>query len=347
MFLNDIQLSSVTSHKHLGVTLTSSFSFSNHVSEICDKASKRANILKFLSWRMPRNALEITYKSTIRPILEYASPIWCSLSDIDCTKLENVQLSAARACSGAMRGTSHSMILNELGWEKLSVRRDTANLAIFFKMHMSQAPVYLNNLLPTRARTNVRINLRRAINQVNYTTPLSRNGYRYKSFLPSTVRLWNSLPLNFSLFSSVLAFKRKLSVHYHVPRKIKCYQYGYASLRIHHARIRMGFSQLNLDLFHHGCTASPACACLHLNESAQHFLLECLLLFDLTYRMLTALNHSFNNEVLSVDVGLMDNNTLCKRLVCGSPDLSDAENLVIFDTVFQFIKDSRRFERFR
>ena len=67
----------VTSFKLLGVTVMNNPSWEEHAYAICTKASKRLHFLKLLKRSsMSSNDLLLYYQSIIRPVLEYACPVW-------------------------------------------------------------------------------------------------------------------------------------------------------------------------------------------------------------------------------------------------------------------------------
>ena len=120
IYMGNTLLSVVDSHKHLGVLFTANFTWSKHIDNCLDKATKRLNMLSPLKYRLPRRALELIYTTQIRPLLEYADIIIDNCSVHYHNAIENVQLSAARIVSGAKRRTSHSELYKELGWVSLA-----------------------------------------------------------------------------------------------------------------------------------------------------------------------------------------------------------------------------------
>ncbi|UYV80013.1 hypothetical protein LAZ67_18001402 [Cordylochernes scorpioides] len=85
--------------KYLGVTLDPSLTYGPHINQTVLRAKKRLNILKRISgyeWGADRDTLRQTYLALIRPILEYAQPVWQTASKTNLNKIDQVQSSAAR-----------------------------------------------------------------------------------------------------------------------------------------------------------------------------------------------------------------------------------------------------------
>ena len=127
---NNIPVTKVDEHKHLGVVLDSKLSFSAHIKAAISKTRKGIGLLRCLSKYLPRNTLNELFKLYVRPHLDYGDVIYhipakvCEFSgNIVISnlmeKLESVQYSAALAITGAWRGTSREKLNAELGWESL------------------------------------------------------------------------------------------------------------------------------------------------------------------------------------------------------------------------------------
>jgi hypothetical protein len=94
LILNGENVKEVLSHKHLGLTFNSYLTWSDHISHLVVKASKCVGLLRKICREVPRQCLEILYKSMIRPILEYGNIIYDGSPDTVLTRLEtsNVKL---------------------------------------------------------------------------------------------------------------------------------------------------------------------------------------------------------------------------------------------------------------
>ncbi len=142
----NIRLQQVFEHKHLGLIFTPNLSWSKHISAVIAKANRRLGVLKKNKYILSRKSLEIGYFSFICPILEYGDLIYDSCSK-SVLKLENVQLEAARIATGCKSHTSHRQLYSELGWIKLSGRRESNKLKKLYCINRFKTPQYLIDTL--------------------------------------------------------------------------------------------------------------------------------------------------------------------------------------------------------
>lgn len=133
-------ISEVTSHKHLGVTLSSDLRWRVHINDIYVGAMKKLDILQFFKYKLDRKALENFYISFVRPCLEYADVLWSGAYDCDLVKLDRVQLRAMRIVTGATAKSNINNLYSETGWNSLSERREFHKMCTFYKI--------INDILP-------------------------------------------------------------------------------------------------------------------------------------------------------------------------------------------------------
>ena len=105
------------SPKILGVTLDTHHTFKPHILNTSSKASSRLKILKAVagsSWGYETETLLNTYNSLIRPILNYAAPIWYpAAAPSNIQKLQVIQNQALRICLGCHKKSSSSHLHSE------------------------------------------------------------------------------------------------------------------------------------------------------------------------------------------------------------------------------------------
>ena len=132
-------------------------------------------------------------------------------------------------------------------------------------MKCNIAPNYLSSLLPQSVSIISQYNLR---NSNDLQTIDARTTQYYSSFLPSSVRNWNNLPVEVRQSASVNSFKQSFNKYKtHVP---KYYYSGSRQGQILHVRLGKSCSALNLDLFMRNITDSPLCRCGSIEDSL-HF----------------------------------------------------------------------------
>ena len=94
--LHQQRLEQVQSAKYLGITITDTLDWDQHVSEMKCKATKTMGFLWCNLVVAPQHSKEVAYKILVRPQLEYAAPIWHPYHDNQIAQVEKVQWTAAR-----------------------------------------------------------------------------------------------------------------------------------------------------------------------------------------------------------------------------------------------------------
>ena len=129
--LNNHLLSTKSVVRYLGVFINSHLKWSDHIKYTAAKANRSLNILRHSLYTCPSSVKAVVYKCIVRPILEYASPVWYLHSSGDIKQLENVQCRAARwvcrshwnpACKQWSR--SSDCCLDQLEWPSLHQRQN-------------------------------------------------------------------------------------------------------------------------------------------------------------------------------------------------------------------------------
>ena len=191
------------------------------------------NLLRSLKFVLDRKSLQKIYLTFIRPILVYADVVWNNCMEQQSLSLEKIQLEAGRIVSGTTKLVGIDKLYAELGWLKLSERRNLHKLFLFFKMENGQAPPYLTDLIPPRVGDISNYLLRNSDDYVSVNT----NTCSYaNSFLPSTINAWNNLPASVKAATTLAPFKRLLAQNN--PKIPDYYFSGERLLQILHTRLR-------------------------------------------------------------------------------------------------------------
>ena len=318
----------VESHKHLGLTLSCDGKWTDHIHNVKTSAAKVLGIMRKLKFSFSRNALNQIYVSYLLPVLEYASIVWDGCAAHNSDILDKIQNEAARIVTGLTRSVSLNKLYKECGWLSLAERRRQQKLSFMFKAHSDLLPTYISDLMPPLVRNISNYPLR---NMNNYSVPFARTEIFKKSCIPSAITLWNSADNSLKNSNTLHSFKYQMKKSFAINSKEPSYYAsGNRRLSVLHARIRNNCSNLNLDLFNNFLRPDPTCSCQVEPENAEHYFLRC---HKYTIQRLVLFNSLRNFLPLRLEI-----------LLYGNPNLTDAENEIIFESVHIFIKNSNRFD---
>ncbi len=338
LYMNNSQLRQVDSHKHLGLTLTQTLSWEEHIVNICTKANKRIGILKRLTKTLTRQAKETVYLSFIRPVLEYAAVIYDGCPNRLVKMLEGVQRQAALACTRAYLCTSHNALLDELGWDRLCTRRECHKLNMFYKIKYNLCPRYLSTLCPPMVDQTTMYNLRNARDIV---LPRSRTVSFRRSFLPSAVHQWNGLDLTLRSQPTLSRFSSHIK-QTKCRLKNRLYASGNGHGPVNHSRMRMGLSALNGHRHRYHFIDSSKCVnCNSPLENPQHYFLDC----PLYAAQRQALFANLANIPVTFPISPNDKISFTKLLLTGNINAQNpsVNAELLFKSVRHYIQQTRRF----
>jgi len=172
----------VATFKLLGVHVSNDLKWAQHVDAISAKVASRLYFLK----QLKRTGVSLSdllcfYTTVVRPVLEYACPVWhSSLTVAQSNVLESLQKRALRIIYGSDNSTINMVWA---GIDTLATRRELLS-AKFFKRHVLDCNSSLNYLLPAKRDPNILEKLR---DGKPYEHLKTRTGKFKKSFIPYTV----------------------------------------------------------------------------------------------------------------------------------------------------------------
>ena len=327
LYMKETRIKEVTEHKHLGIILQQNGKWKQHMEEMGIKAKKKIDVLRLrsLMTRINRKSLQKLYLTYIRPCLEYGATIWDNCPEYEKEELEKIQLAGLRVITGGKRGTSHQLLYGDTGIETLQCRRDKRKLVTMYKMQTGNAPETLKTLLPGKTGEKTNKNLRTA----SHTSLIkAKHDSYHTSFLPDTIRKWNSLPQETRKASTLETFKLRITdKKTEVPKYI---YYGERRPQIAQTRMRLRRSDLKEDLFEVNLAESPLCECKEAIEDAEHYLKDCEL-------------YKTERTKIKDTYGIDFKQYHTEDLLEGNPRDTYEDNLWRFHAVQEFIKKTKRF----
>ena len=143
-----------TAERDLGVIINDHLSPENHVNEIVAKAYRTIGCIKHSFTFMNKELFIILYKSLVRPILEYNSPVWSPSLVKHIQKIEKVQRHATKIIP-ALQNLSYSQRLQALGLPTLIYRRDRQDMIQVYQI-LSDTVNPLTHLFVTDENSRLR-----------------------------------------------------------------------------------------------------------------------------------------------------------------------------------------------
>ena len=115
-----------------------------------NKAYFGVDMIKILRDGLSRDCLVTIYKSVIRKHLYYGAVIYDQPNNDQFTdKTEQLQYKTCLAIIGAIQGTLHNCLYNEIGIESLSSARWCRKLCAIYKLLSTQCPKYVLDIIPS------------------------------------------------------------------------------------------------------------------------------------------------------------------------------------------------------
>ena len=143
----------VTNYKLLGVQLSEDLKWNKHVDYIYKKACKKLYSLRVLrrAGVEQRNILKV-YVTTIRPVLEYAVPIWQAIPDYLSERIESIQTRALRIIVPSIDNYNEAMMMAQI--PTLESRRELLCKKYGTKMKKDDHPLHF--MLPKHKMSECR-----------------------------------------------------------------------------------------------------------------------------------------------------------------------------------------------
>ena len=190
LFYNGNNITEVSSHTHLGITLSSNLTWRAHIVSIYQKASKRLNMLKGIRYKVGRDTLRKLYKSLSDLLWSMLMCFGTAVLMRKANSLNRFSMKPGKSSQVLCGEQVGFAFMTELGWEEMKVRRDIHKLICYFKIVKNLSPSYLKDLLPARVCERTHYNLRSSQNFTLF--PVCTERFK-RSFFPSTLNCGTTL----------------------------------------------------------------------------------------------------------------------------------------------------------
>jgi hypothetical protein len=186
--------------KDLGVLVDPDLKFASHIHDFVSRAKLRSALIfrSFLTNNIDN--LKRAFVTYVRPLLEYASPVWSPSLIHLINEIESVQRSFTKRLPG-FSSLSYSERLCKLKLPTLEHRRLIADLVICYNMVHGFSCLNTDSFFTLSKNTTLRGH------DFRFQIPLSKLNVRKYFFAHRIIQAWNSLPASVVASNSTLAFK--------------------------------------------------------------------------------------------------------------------------------------------
>ena len=157
--IDNRELENVRSFKYLGVVLDPMLDFSIQADYAAGKA-KRASfkismMIKGTKGLSVQSGIDL-YKTLVRPHIEYALPVWASITDKDLDKLEKVQIQCLRRVTGALTHSSSTALEVVCGKLPMRFRRRELCCREYIRILAKDSESELRKMINSSTRVGLR-----------------------------------------------------------------------------------------------------------------------------------------------------------------------------------------------
>ncbi len=205
--IQQANLATTETMKDLGVLFSSNLKFAEHVAAVCKKAFCRVNLIFLAFYSRKFSFLVHMFKTFVRPVLEYASPVWSPHLKKDIDFLERVQKYFTRRIPGLTGNYLDRLaLLNKRGngLEILELRRLEIDLITVYKIIYGLVELSFSDFFQWSVATSLRGH------SLKLSLPRFRLDCRRNFFAVRVVAPWNSLSQETVTSRSLAIFKRHL-----------------------------------------------------------------------------------------------------------------------------------------
>jgi hypothetical protein len=186
--------------KDLGVLVDPDLTFAPHIRDFVSRAKRRSSLIFRCFLTRDVSNLKRAFITYIRPLLEYASPVWSPSLHYLIQEIEGVQRSFTKRLPG-LGELTYPERLSRLGLQSLEHRRLIADLVLCYNVVHGYSSLDVNQFFKFSKNPH---------HKYRFTIPLTKN--KVKRFFLSyrILNTWNSLPSTVTAASNTIQFKKMI-----------------------------------------------------------------------------------------------------------------------------------------
>ena len=138
--INERSIESVSTQKHLGITIDKKFMWEQQIDLVCRNVSRKLTLTMLLSKYVNQNSLKQYYDFYVLPVFDFGCVVWGNTTNANLTRLVKFQKRAARMLLKADFMTPSQQLFKELNWLPFPKRVQYHTCLMVYKSIAGQAP---------------------------------------------------------------------------------------------------------------------------------------------------------------------------------------------------------------
>jgi hypothetical protein len=202
---NGNDLNRVYETKLLGVIFDHDLRFDEHIHKLCISISIKVSFLSRLRYFLPEHTLNFIYKSLVLPLIDYCDIVYGFTYETHLNILKIQQNIAARIITFSHRRESFDNLSLRLKWSSLENRFKFHATKYIYKATNGLASINSMDFFQSKPKINKRLG------EDNKTLSLPKAKYNFltNSIFYNGVKLWNELPFEVRVCTSLKLFISK------------------------------------------------------------------------------------------------------------------------------------------
>lgn len=205
ILIENQEITNVNVQKMLGIYIDHNLDWKFQVQQVIKNINSRLFLFSKIKLYLDKKCKILFYNSYILPIFDYCCIIWGNCNADGIEQLTKLQKRAARIILDAPFNTPSKELFKSLNWLSFRDRLIYHKLILVYKILNNKTPEYLQKYCVPN--TNVHNRNLRSISNNNLVIVRPNTNNMKRSFAYSAPTLWNKMPLNVKLSSTLNSFK--------------------------------------------------------------------------------------------------------------------------------------------
>ena len=172
---------------------------------VCASIRNIGRVRRYLT----NDAAKTIVNALVVPRIDSCNSLLFGVSDLQLTRLQKLQNMAARLITLTKRSDHITPILEELHWLPVAQRIVFKYCLLVHKITHGKAPAYLNNVV----QPYIPKRILRSSQQALLSPMRARTNWGNRAFEMAAPTIWNNLPFNIRMNSTIDKFKKDLKTH--------------------------------------------------------------------------------------------------------------------------------------